>query len=398
MCQAQPATLTFIPYAKSRVEVDWTCKRKRYWSYEYDDTGLDKVGASPIELVMGSCLHDGLAAIAHGLPIDDIAKAGYDQMQTGIMEAYGGVEDFITLSHEQAALVEGILRGFHKHAWPLLLQQYPNIFAIEEPIIYPHDLTGNYCAEGPFAFFTKPDLLLEDKEGNLFYIEYKSTSANHDAWINSWQTAVQVHSVCRAVKHHFKRDVAAVIVQGLYKGYHQYNKQNSPYCYAYHRPGNPPFSKHEFRYDYAAGFKKYPTWLMPGAVKGWVGGMPSQMLTEQFPQTPPIFYNEDQITAYFAQRAMREAEISAAAKALVNKELDQEKRNFILDMSFPQDFSQCQVPTRQARICPFKQLCFGDPSNPLEAGFRKRSARLEKEIAEWQDKQEPNYGALDNPA
>src|SRR5205814_10201562 len=139
-------------------------------------------------------------------------------------------------------------------------------------------------------FMSKPDLVLRHKEsGELWYVEYKTTSSKQDKWVNQWGTAVQLHSSIRAIEAALSEKVVGVIVQGLYKGYEAYGKQSSPFCYAYRRQGNPPFTKTETRYEYAPGFKRSPVWQLDGGVRAWVESMPEEVLTNQFPQSPPIY-------------------------------------------------------------------------------------------------------------
>lgn len=340
-------------YDRSRVVTDWNCRRQRFYAYEYEGKGLTSAGMH-LELYLGTVLHDALSGIAQGVCIDDLATAAKQQLSDAII-SNGAVEPGIELfAAEQCALTEGLIRGFHRHVWPALIEQYPNVVAVEQEMAFRHDIEGQLDPNGDFLFMSKPDLILEDKEGNLFYIEYKSTSSNKDAWVNSWQDAVQLHSTCRAVEATLGRPVTAVVVQGLYKGYSAYNKQNSPFCYSYHRPGVPPFNKAEFRYDYMGGFKKYPTWMMPNGVKGWVEGMSDQLLAEQFPRTPPIFINESLIDAFFRQRAEREMEIHAAREGTRN---NPQLTPMLLDMSFPQSFDKCRPSFGKG--CQFRGICHG---------------------------------------
>lgn len=340
-------------YDRSRVTTDWQCPRRRYWQYEYAGKGV-VTGTTALELHMGTVLHDGLAAIAGGASVDDIAPLAYQQLYTAL--ATEDDYDTINFANEQATLVEGLLRGFARHVWPALCERYPTIIAIEQEMTYEHD---------GLVFMSKPDLILADSSEEWVYIEYKSTSTKKTEWINSWNTAVQLHSTVKAVEATLGKAPSSVIVQGFYKGFESYGKQNSPFCYAYSRKGQPPFSKDEVRYDYAAGFRRTPTWEMEGGVKAWVEKMPDTLLADQFPQTPPIFLDEKLIEKFFEQRALREKEIAAATEAS-------------LDASFPQKFDACSPGW--GRGCPYKQLCFSHVSHPLEAGFTWRTPHHQLEL------------------
>lgn len=365
-------TCTVRPYDRSRVLADWKCPRSRYWGYEYGGTGLSS-GNTSIELYTGIVTHDGLAAIAHGVPIDDIAKAAFTQMKEALLAQSNGTEDDLFYAEEQATLVEGMLRGFYKHVWPRLMAAYPTILYVEEEMFYPHD---------GLMFMSKGDLILQDKEGENCYLEYKTTSTKKEEWIASWDTAVQVHSTIKAVKATTGLDINRVIVQGLYKGYRSYNKQNSPFCYSYRREGKPPFVPDSFIYEYKAGYFRFPTWKMDGGVAVWIEGMPEAMLADQFPQTPPIFINHDLVEAFFRQRTFREHKIQQAIEIL--HEADEDITRATLDVAFPQKFDMCVPP--YGHPCMFRKLCHSGITDPLAAGYIPRVPHHQYELDQWNAK------------
>lgn len=207
-------------FDRSRVVADWDCKRKRYLGYEYGGKGLAGETLA-LELYMGIVIHDAMSAIARGFNIDEIAIAAQAQMLEALRGADTTGTDPETYAQEQAALVEGLIRGFYKHMWPKIQVQYKVILVEQEMLlpIVPVD-KGIIGMENPdLGFMSKPDLLLDDANNDLWYLEYKSTSSVKDDWINSWTTAVQVHSSIKAAEHVLGRQVAGVIIQGLYKGY-----------------------------------------------------------------------------------------------------------------------------------------------------------------------------------
>jgi hypothetical protein len=199
-----------------------------------------------------------------------------------------------------------MIRGFYKHVWPALMSKY-EIVAVEAEMEYPLD------PDGQFVFMSKPDLIVRDLASkDLVYLEYKTTSNKKDNWINSWETAVQLHSSIMAAEATLGERPAFVQIVGLYKGYESYGKQSSPFCYAYKKYGNPPFTLDQVAYEFKAGFKRYPTWELEGGLKKWIDDMPESVLANQFPMTPPIIVNEDLVQAFFVQRWHREMEIQDA--------------------------------------------------------------------------------------
>lgn len=369
-------------YDRSRVTTDWTCPRKRYLNYEYGGKGIVSSNTS-LDLFMGTCLHDGLAAMAHGLvkarknnnplfmgDIDLIATTAQKQMFETLTAHSTGVMEEIDYALEQSTLIEGMLRGFYKQVWPRILKQFPIILCIEEEMKFEH--------EG-LTFMSKPDLVVMDGDGNVAYIEYKSTGSKSEGWVNGWSTAVQLHSTIKAIKATRDIDVSQVIVQGLYKGFSSYGKQSSPFCYAYFKKGQPPFSQDQIEYTYKAGYKRVPVWEMEGGVKKWVEGMPEEVLSEQFPQVPPIFINDDLINSFFTQRSFRENEIKMAMDMI--SYADEESRKSILDVAFPQKFDACA--SYYGRNCEFLRICHGRVENPLNEGWEQRVPHHQLEIDQW---------------
>lgn len=214
-----------ILYDRSRVTTDWSCPRKRYLGYEILGQGIAPATTS-LELYLGTAVHDGLAAIAHltkdGVPtsFEEIEEVARQQLMQALSPKTVGELDELQFANEQATLVAGLLRGFHKHVWPKLMATYPEIVCIEQEMHYDHD---------GLRFMSRPDLVLRDKDG-LWIIEYKTTSSKKEGWINSWETAIQLHSQVKAVESTLGEKPVGVIVQGLYKGWESYGKQNSPFC------------------------------------------------------------------------------------------------------------------------------------------------------------------------
>lgn len=351
---------------RSRTTTDWDCSRRRYLNYDLDDLGIVPVD-EPIELFMGIVLHDALAQIAtehyyspkSGVDIDAIAHDAFTKMLAFLMQGEPDGDD-ITYAKEQASLVEGIIRAFYLYQWPRICETYPKILAIEQEMSYEY---------GRLLYMAKPDLIAVNIEGEVVYIEYKSTANRKDQWIKSWETAIQLHSTTRAIEENLHEKVGHIIVQGLYKGYDSYGKQNSPFCYAYKRAGEPPFVKETIAYKYHAGLKRYPAWELPGGVKNWVAEMPEEILRDQFLQTPPIFVNDDMVEKFFAQRNIREQEIAMAKGMLAFA--DSETYDAILNTSFPQKWSEC-TPS-WGRECDYKRICHGSVPEPLTSGWRKRT-------------------------
>lgn len=363
---------------RSRTTTDWGCQRRRYLQYHYDGRGIVS-GNIQLELFLGTTLHDALAAIAISHPntdIDLIASTAATQVVSTLTEANGNGDDSVLFAHEQASLIEGLLRGYFKVVWPRLIDTYPEIVAVEQEM--------TYKVGDRIVFMSKPDLILGDREGNWTYVEFKSTSSKKEEWINSWGTAVQVHSTVRAVEETLGKAPIATIVQGLYKGYVSYGKQSSPLCYAYRKSGAPPFTTDQFSYDYKPGYRRHPVWELDGGVKAWIDNMSDEILMSQFPQTPPIFVKDELIDSFFAQRQYREQEI-AMALGMLNG-LDEQESKDILDISFQQKWDQC-FPA-WGRACPYREICHSGMTDPLSHGWEHRVPHHTPELLAWEAENE----------
>jgi hypothetical protein len=143
------------------------------------------------------------------------------------------------------------------------------------------------------------------------------------------------------------------------------------------KQGHPPFYKPELSYEYKNGLRRVATWELEGGTKAWVEAMPDAILVDQYPQTPPIFPNDDLITDYFSQRAMRELEIKMAKEMLASA--DETSAKVVLNGAFPQRFDQCKPYSKNTKPCPNRVMCFGNCTDPIKAGFVKRLAHHQLE-------------------
>jgi hypothetical protein len=345
---------------RSRRTTDWKCPRARYWNYEYKGRGITKATTS-YELFVGIVMHDALGEIAkltkvgEPVPISEIAEYA----SNAIFESL--VKDGEDYAREQASLMAGMILGLFKHIWPRIVTPETKILLVEQEL--------NLELGDSQIFMAKPDLVTE-LEGIVTYWEYKTTKSKKDDWISSWDTAIQLHSTVKAIKQEAGIDVDQVVVQGIYKGYESYGKQSSPFCYAYKLNGNPPFTRDQVLYEYKPGSRRVPVWDLPGGIEKWVSDMPETVLANQFPQTPPIFVNDDLVEKFFKQAVAREQEI-VDWMPFDGSEPD-------LDKVFPQRFDQCKPA--YGRECEFRRICHGEVQEPLAEGFVWREPHHELEL------------------
>lgn len=361
---------------RSRIVTDWACPRRRYYQYEYRGRGIVTTNTS-LELFLGQAYHDALARLADsqqavGHLTDAVVDAVADEVAAEVREVLGQTQtgevpsdEAVAFAGEQAALVEGMVRGLARVVWPRLMQEYPVIRSVEQEM--PIRLSDR------LILMTKPDLIVaRDVEDAGAYVEWKGTSSKKREWIDSWNTAVQLHSTVKAVAANGYPEPEKVIVQGLYKGYESYGKQNSPFCYAYVKGAVPPFVKEQVRYEYQAGFRREATWLRPGGVKAWIEGMPETQVIDQFPQTPPILVKDHLVEAFFRQILDRELTIANTMTYFAREDATDDGIQTRLDDVFPQRFDQCRPAW--GHECAYRRLCHGRVDDPLAEGFVAREA------------------------
>ena len=375
-----------IFHSAQRAAQDWRCPRSRYYTYDFEK-GIKKDNLS-VDLYLGSVVHDAIAGIAAShqrgdskIDIQKIVNLSKESFETVLSEHMGESDNELIQIKELTTLVGGLLYGFYNLVWPNILTEYPNIKAIEQEMIFPHDLTGKANPNGPFIYMAKPDLVMEDTDGNLCYFEWKTTGTKKSEWIESWKTAKQIHCTMKAIEFTFGQAPQCAIVQGLYKGSQNYGKFSSPLVYGYKTAkANPPFTLMNYSYEYRAGFKKFPTWELD-SLEDWVNKMPQEMVSEQFPQTPRIFLDESLADSFFRQRAIREADVLDAVGKL-QEYTGSGDQTFLLDKHFPQNFDQCRPAWGQE--CEFKRLCHNLQAgeDPLNHGYLQKDRSHESPYIE----------------
>ena len=343
----------------SRASADWSCNRKRYWGYEKDGTGYTK-NETTLPLLIGSGVHEAASFLAKGTDVEEAVRMVVPGFRDDL-EGSGVAEANI---FEQAALVEGIIRGLDRYAIPSLEAEYPEVVMVEEPLEV--EIDG-------VVFVGIVDLVRRAPDGRTIIIDYKTTSSNRTQWIDSWVLNPQVHVYADLYRRATGDPVEGMVIQGAYKGYHNYGKQNSIFCYGYERKAAPPFTNSSWTYEYQGGYRKSPVWTAK-TVKEWVDNMPIDVLTKQFPQTPVIFPVTQIADDFYSQEVKREEHLNAFRRSEVRVPVT--GRN--LDVLFRKNLNACQ-PSFGAP-CKYLNMCqLG--SQPEDEGFEPRELNdREKEV------------------
>lgn len=352
-------------FSYTRCEADETCRRKRYLSREWGGTGLSAV-TQGWALVHGNIVHAALEQLAKSGHIDlkSVREKVKEQAALSGFDVIG--------QRDWAGLVEGQLIGFQRAVWPNLMAEY-EILDAERWITWE--------PSPGYKFRARQDLLLKNKfDGHILYVDYKNTSSTTPDWIASWNKSVQLHSSMYALRQSEGINVERGIVIGLSKGYNDKKKklQRSPFNYGY---ANREFSmspQYSYEYQRSRGWEMFSTIDEFEDLENWVANMPVPLLTEQFPQTGPIFCRDDIAAKWFRQQLIREAEVDEAAQ-LLQTSTNVEEIEAILDKYFRQNFSHCDPAFGYS--CSFQNLCWIPhvESDPLGSGQFIRYAEVFEE-------------------
>jgi hypothetical protein len=331
------------------------CQRLRFLQYHFGPTGYGITRkAQSIPLATGSYYHVGLAEVlkyvkAHDtLPPDPVVReavavacAGYDRVI-----AIRGLQDeghrLETVAAEQKALIEGFIWAFSLSLLPWLHEQ-ARLLSVE------HDDTkviGCTCGLGDLigtleeheardcegiGFQFRLDIITEyrARPGVLAYWEFKGTGSTGERFDTQWETDPQFPLGAVMEQERLGHPIQEAWVIGLLKGRREgdtYNpetkrregdlRQQSPLCYGYHRPANPPMeeadwqAEFEWKDEWGKGhrlpkvYQKRGVWTLKEALgdsqvspsEFWCKWMPSDLLAKQIQLIGPL--NISQVLAH----------------------------------------------------------------------------------------------------
>lgn len=344
---------------RSRVVTDWTCPRRRYWSYEHEGLGVTPK-QRPLYFDVGDAVHKALSALtARPTAVDAVVEEVIAAFRLANTSRWEG-DDTWKLD-EQACLVEGIVRGWHRYVLPRILKDYTLVATEEE---FPYKV-NDWLTHG-----VKPDRLLQRKvDQTLWYRETKTAASLGPHWGDQWVRAIQLHATAYMLGSLLGTQVEGMVVEGILKGYDREGKASSIFCYGYTNGGT--VRGPEVDYQWRPGRRKAPVWSMRGGVKAWVAAMPNEVLSTQFVESPPVFLQTRLVEAYLRQLEKREAGI-AEVMGVLAATTDEVSRQYLLDSGFPQHFSQCH-PAFGSK-CGDLDLCFNPhvAANPAQGGFVPR--------------------------
>lgn len=300
--------------------------------------------------------------------LDQLAKTGqidFPTVRKKTQEKAAECGLDIINQRDWAAIVEGQLRGFLIEVWPHLMAEY-EILDSERWVVL--DFGNGY------RFRCRQDLLLRNRfDGHVCYVDYKNTSSTKAQWIKSWSKSVQLHSSMYAIEKAQGIKVERALVIGLFKGYkdEKKNNQRSIFSYAWVNREFQMSPQYSYEYQRSRGWELFSVADEFEDLDGWVGRMPHEILTDQYPQTAPIMYREDIAAEWFAQQLIREEEVATATQ-LLREAQSVEEINNVLRKYYKQNFSHCDPP--YGFSCDYQPYCWIPhvAADPLSSGYFER--------------------------
>jgi len=264
------------------------CATERYLKNHYGPTGYGIVKKSEsLPLMTGGYTHKALETLWIYLKDHDEVPPR-QTVRAAIADAQAAYEKRIEhrgfrgllqsetsdlVVKEQCVLLAGLVWLIWKNLIPWIHQHYRIILAETESVY----ILGCTCGLGsgvldPLAHDAKgclgigqmqrQDLVGEKRlGGTLAYFEGKTTGWGGDNWAPQWETKPQLAIGTLGLEERFGKEVSETFIIAAYKGSRKTSqpkdpfeeavtRQETPLCYGYCRPGNPPLSKDEWRPAY----------------------------------------------------------------------------------------------------------------------------------------------------
>ena len=385
---------------RSRIITSLRCPRERYWTYEFNGTGLAPI-KKRLPLVFGSAFHEAAEVFLRDSDISnrpnaaelwgtDLAEAAVTRSTEYLYTEFGKTAvDFDepqTLYHakEQIAIAEALVRGWSATRRERFLESFEVLEVEQEG----RALLTTHAPHVELLF--RPDALVREKAtGDLYVISWK-TSSTFGPWVTEkcavdMQSMSEVYGIERigALKMDlgaFTEVVVPAKVEGVlylfavkgqrrFDDYLGFKTQSTPLAYAWHRPGpTPEEDEWSWAYEYETeefndktgkmkrtklgkGWRKVAVWEhYPGGIAQWVEDTVNQRIAPRhvnmwdsiFPEMLPISRRASDVESWRRQAIARELRIEQSAREVANAQRAGENRFAeALDREFPQNTHSC---------------------------------------------------------
>lgn len=389
---------------RSRIETYQRCHRRRYLEYHFNGMGIVRRKLS-LPLLVGQCVHLGLAQLLHGGD-DVLAHAvkyslmAFDGHVAKLELDIGLTEDQYQVAQEQKNLIEGLLTCFHLTALPKLLATYEVLEVEKEEEVI---LTATDSLV--LKLMARTDAVVRHKEdGDLYILSFKTASGWDSRKDKAASTDIQGLSEAFAVEQRLGQKIMGVQMIHLIKGNRRQDKegkyvQYSPLIRGYRKytPTGGVEWAHSWEYTDQSGVKhrlgrgwepinvaeSYPT-----GVQGWVADLSAgliqpeagDILTGQVVMPPPYFRQQEDMDSWLTSAVEQEVNIHEDVQLL------QQNGGLLLaagqlDRYFPMYRHSCHYPSD----CQFLGVCYGSAqakADPLSTGeYEVRTPNHSQELS-----------------
>lgn len=394
---------------RSRFSVGWgRCPRLRYLNYHAGPDGYGlRLKRRFIPLATGIMVHDTIAAAMLGTPTKtaiaaQTSKYSKQALAAGLQDSVDKVaeEELHWLVNEQCCLIEALTWGFMHYVAPWILSEFEvvDVEREEEMVLGCSCGLGEGGTEADHAkrgctgilLMARPDMLIRRRSDKaLCNLDLKSVAIPGKAWADQWTNNIQLLLGSMAAERRLGEPIEQSYIIGLRKGKREgtwdpvqkaavgAKRQNTPLCYVYYRPGNPPLEPPDWKTSYyytdeqgkrrsvkGKGHEKIPVWEAElgdenrSSVEAFVCDiLPEAELKEQFMDIGPL--QTPRHLGPHLKRALvyEEARWLDGLWAVHDAQGDgPEAKLEALDRYFPQSW-ECR---RFGSLCPYHQICQKD--------------------------------------
>jgi hypothetical protein len=372
--------------SRSAIEAREECPAKRFLGYDYPidgvPTGLQTEEAS-LPLIDGTWGHVATARALMGEPIDNIMPdiiAGY---RAEVLER--GVRGELDLDHliaEQAAMLEGALRGWVKTRLPVLLEEYEFISTEQE---------WRYMMAPGLAQQLRMDgIARRHADGLLHILDFKFLKYADEIFTLKQEHSLQTSLYVKALTEKTGEYVAGIMYEGIIKGswrkdtaqsspWFGQKVQATPFNYAYQLSVDG-MDVTQTAYTNRKGYRKIRTYdqMTMRAWVDWLEANEPDTLAKQFMFVPPISPTPGEMERTIARVALEEQEYLRKLGKYLQLNADAEKYGSDVLRAQAETYRELHVaPKREGAcfkygsdfVCPFhRDVCFNENANPLEEG------------------------------
>lgn len=291
-------------------------------------------------LSIGIAVHRGLEVLLRTGDIEEAVTVATTDFAF-IWSVVDQDDPVLAMSIDEAmALVEGLVRGWHRACYRGFLEEF-EVITIEKEVrtLLAPDLT----------LMARADVVVRRREDGLLFVVNWKTTGYKSGWTGQWEDEIQAWTEALAMEEDLGERVAGVIFEGLYKGQYRDGVQASPLIYGFRKE-----DANAIRYAAKSpdrSWQRFKAWMQPGGLSWWIDWLPFDILEEQFVRSSPIFKNDEVVRGWLRQLVRRESD----ASHILAEGSEEEQLDF-----FWQNFGH-----ERCKWCPFRPVCKQQTSIPM---------------------------------